>query len=282
MPPWNAPRARVQIKLSIQRLRTLQEKHLALAKKSRREIADLVARGRAETAKLRVEGIIQDDIHVELLELLELYAEKLQARFNVLDASTGTEPDPSIADAVSAIVYAAPRTELKELHVLREILMHKFGRAFSLAHIPPEPAPPTVPARILSKLALFTPAPELVDAYLAEIARGYGVAYVGGAAPASLELDVAADQDGGGKDAGGKGGDARGGPGDGQEKVYAAREPALAVPAEADKAAPGRTSPAPLPLVPPATASSTASPAPRKSDEDAELARRFERLKNLK
>jgi hypothetical protein len=62
----------VQIKLSIQRLRTLQEKKLALAKKARRDIADLVAKSRIETAKLRVEGLIQDDIYVELLELLEV------------------------------------------------------------------------------------------------------------------------------------------------------------------------------------------------------------------
>jgi hypothetical protein len=62
----------VQIKLSIQRLRTLQEKKLALAKKSRREIADLLLKNRVETARLRVEGLIQDDIYVELLELLEV------------------------------------------------------------------------------------------------------------------------------------------------------------------------------------------------------------------
>ena len=62
----------VQIRLSIQRLRTLQEKKLALAKKSRREIADLLTKGRIETARLRVEGLIQDDIYVELLELLEV------------------------------------------------------------------------------------------------------------------------------------------------------------------------------------------------------------------
>jgi hypothetical protein len=92
-----------------------------LAKKSRREIADLLQKSRVETARLRVEGLIQDDIYVELLELLEvgltdlptliitmrgtyehrsshefamyqlmmqLYSEMLQARFNLLDAST--------------------------------------------------------------------------------------------------------------------------------------------------------------------------------------------------
>lgn len=62
----------VQLKLSIQRLRTLQEKKLALAKKSRRDIADLLLKNRVETARLRVEGLIQDDIYVELLELLEV------------------------------------------------------------------------------------------------------------------------------------------------------------------------------------------------------------------
>ena len=72
LPPWNAPRTKVQIKLSIQRLRTVQQKKSALAKSSRREIADLLAKGRVETCRLRVEGLIQDDIYVELLELLEV------------------------------------------------------------------------------------------------------------------------------------------------------------------------------------------------------------------
>jgi hypothetical protein len=40
-------------------------------------------------------------------------------------AYTRTEPESSIEDAVCAIVYAAPRTELKELQVLREIITHK-------------------------------------------------------------------------------------------------------------------------------------------------------------
>lgn len=45
---------------------------MALAKKSRKEIADLLLKGRIETSRLRVEGLIQDDIYVELLELLEV------------------------------------------------------------------------------------------------------------------------------------------------------------------------------------------------------------------
>jgi vacuolar protein sorting-associated protein IST1 len=44
--------------------------------------------------------------------------------------------------------------------------------------------PPVVPPRIVSKVAVYIPPQELVDAYLEEIARGYGLAW---RAPVSLE-----------------------------------------------------------------------------------------------
>ncbi|KAF8204303.1 regulator of Vps4 activity in the MVB pathway-domain-containing protein [Mycena galopus ATCC 62051] len=132
MPPWNAPKAKVQLRLSVQRLRILQQKKEAQAKASRRDIASLLERGKVETARIKVETIINEDIHVELLELLELYSELLLARFGLLDQNT-REPDPGIAEGVCSIIHAAPRTELKELHVLRDILMHKYGREFSMA-----------------------------------------------------------------------------------------------------------------------------------------------------
>ena len=63
----------------------LQEKKEALAKSARRDIATLVERGKLETARLRVEQSIHEDIHVELLELLEMYCELLLARFGILE-----------------------------------------------------------------------------------------------------------------------------------------------------------------------------------------------------
>lgn len=71
--------------LAVQRLRILQEKKEALAKKSRRDIATLLEKSKVETAKLRVETMINEDITQELLELLELYCELLIARFGILD-----------------------------------------------------------------------------------------------------------------------------------------------------------------------------------------------------
>jgi vacuolar protein sorting-associated protein IST1 len=88
------------------------EKKAALAKASRRDIATLIEKNKLETARIKVESIIHDDIHVELLEILELYCELLSARFGLLD-TTAKEPDPGVYEAVTAIIHAALRTELK-------------------------------------------------------------------------------------------------------------------------------------------------------------------------
>lgn len=174
MPLWNAPKAKVQLRLSVQRLRTLQQKKEAQAKASRRDIAFLLEKGKIETARVKVETIINEDIHVELLELLELYCELLLARFGLLDQLT-REPDPGVSEGVCAIIHAAPRTELKELHILRDILMHKYGREFSVAVM--ENRDGVVSDRVVRKLSVATPSTDLVNAYLAEIAKAYGVAW---------------------------------------------------------------------------------------------------------
>lgn len=71
--------------MAVQRLRILQEKKEALAKQARREIATLLEKNKVETARIKVESMINEDIHIELLELLELYCELLLARFGMLD-----------------------------------------------------------------------------------------------------------------------------------------------------------------------------------------------------
>ncbi|KAJ6623080.1 DUF292-domain-containing protein [Mycena sp. CBHHK59/15] len=188
MPPWNAPKAKVQLRLSVQRLRILQQKKEAQAKASRRDIASLLERGKIETARVKVETIINEDIHVELLELLELYSELLLARFGLLDQNA-REPDPGIAEGVCSIIHAAPRTELKELHVLRDILMHKYGREFSMGVM--ENRDGCVSDRVVRKLGNATPSSELVDAYLNEIAKAYNVEW----APHPANAAGASDED---------------------------------------------------------------------------------------
>lgn len=145
-----------------------------MAKQARRDISALVEKGKLETARIKTEGIISEDIHLELLELMELYAETLLTRFALVDLPT-REPDISILPALCAIVHAAPRTELKELHVLREMLMAKYGREFAQDVMDNKDG--CVPERVISKLLVDTPDAKLVDLYIFEICKAYDVAF---------------------------------------------------------------------------------------------------------
>lgn len=58
-----------------------------LLQAARRDIATLLEKGKVETARIKTESIINEDIHLELLELLELYCEILSTRFGLIENS---------------------------------------------------------------------------------------------------------------------------------------------------------------------------------------------------
>jgi vacuolar protein sorting-associated protein IST1 len=157
--------------------------------------------GKLQSARIRVENIIRSDITTELHEMLELYCELVLARSQLLDppslphsspaSSTAIPLDPALEEAVRSLIYAAPRTDIKELHQTRNLLVEKFGKDVALASMEGE----GVAERVLNKLRVSTPKPELVDAYLSEIARFYGVPF--GEAK-SAEDDDDEDEPGGG------------------------------------------------------------------------------------
>lgn len=161
---------KVQLKLSISRLRMVQQKDTAIAKQQRRAMAVLLEQGKEESARIRVENIIRSDITTELLEVLELYCELLLARTGLLEAK---ECDPGLEEAIKSIIYAAPRTDVKELQQARALLVEKYGKDFALEAV--ENSDRKVAERVLKKLRVEPPDPELVTLYLKEIARTYGV-----------------------------------------------------------------------------------------------------------
>ena len=138
-----------------------------------------------ESARIRVENIILSDITTELLEILELYCELLLARASLLDAAAPPDwvqkekgvnyCDPGLEEAVNSIIYAAPRTDVKELQMVRNLLVDKFGKEFALRAM--ENRDDRVAKRVVDKLRVEPPRQELVTLYLKEIARTYGVAW---------------------------------------------------------------------------------------------------------
>ncbi|KAH0537717.1 hypothetical protein FGG08_005524 [Glutinoglossum americanum] len=161
---------KVQLKLAISRLRMVQQKETALAKQQRRAMAHLLEAGKEESARIRVENIIREELSVELLEILELYCELLLARIGLLEAK---ECDPGLEEAIKSIIYAAPRTDVRELQQARALLVEKFGKEFALQAV--ENSDGMVAERVLKKLRVEPPPQTLVTEYLREIARTYSV-----------------------------------------------------------------------------------------------------------
>lgn len=133
-------------------------------------MAQLLEVGKVDSARIRVENIIRSDITNELHEILELYCELLLARAGLLEAPTC---DPGLEEAVKSIIYAAPKTEIRELQQVRALLAEKFGKEFVLSAM--ENTENKVSEKVVKKLSVAPPREELVQGYLEEIARAYGV-----------------------------------------------------------------------------------------------------------
>lgn len=133
-------------------------------------MAQLLEVGKIESARIRVENIIRSDITTELYEILELYCELLLARAGLFEGHTC---DPGLEEAVKSIIYAAPKTEVRELQQVRTLLAEKYGKEFVLAAV--ENTDHKVSEKVVKKLSVTPPREELVQGYLEEIARAYGV-----------------------------------------------------------------------------------------------------------
>ncbi|KAK6835281.1 hypothetical protein RU639_001979 [Aspergillus parasiticus] len=92
--------------------------------------------------------------------------------------------DSALDEAAAAIFYAYPRfpSDVRELTILRGLLADRYGKEFmTLAQDDrfPEADGLRVPERLVKGLRVRPPSQELVESYLREIARAYGVAWGG-------------------------------------------------------------------------------------------------------
>lgn len=168
-------RLKVHLKMSVTRLRNMQQKKTALAKANRRDLAGLLSQGKDASARIRVENIIREDINVELLEILELYCELLLARIGLLESR---ECDPGLEEPIKSLMYSAHRSEVKELVTLRQMFTHKYGKQFEADAL--DNVDEKVNAKVIAKLSVQPPPQDLVTRYLKEIARTYHVPWHSG------------------------------------------------------------------------------------------------------
>lgn len=127
----NYSKLKTHLRLAVNRLKLLEKKKTELAQKSRKEIADYLATGKIERAKIRVEHIIREDYLVEAMEVVEMYCDLLLARFGLLQQMK--DLDDGIAEPVSSLIWVAPRlqSDIEELRTISDILTSKYGKPYA-------------------------------------------------------------------------------------------------------------------------------------------------------
>lgn len=171
----NYSKLKTNLRLAVNRLKLLEKKNTELALKARKEIADYIAAGKAERAKIRVEQIIREDYLVEAMEILEMYCDLLLARFGLVQQMKTL--DEGLSEAISSLIWVAPRmqADVAELKIIAEQLGVKYGKPYSLACR--DNAIGTVAPKLMHKLSVQAPPKILVEKYLIEIAKNYNVFY---------------------------------------------------------------------------------------------------------
>ena len=106
----NYNKLKTNLRLAINRLKLLEKKKTEMALKSRKEIADYIASGKTERAKIRVEHIIREDYMVEAMEVLEMYCDLLLARFGLIQQMKTL--DDGLAEAISSLIWVSPRLQV--------------------------------------------------------------------------------------------------------------------------------------------------------------------------
>lgn len=175
-------RLKTCLRMCVQRLRYAQEKQQALAKQDRRRVATLLSQGKEQMAYYRAESLITNDIHVELLEILELYCELLLARVSIINSIeneldlVSNHIEDGINEAIRSLAYSSSLyvPEVKELAQLKELIMFKFGKEFIKSL---QDNKTGVPEKVVKKCVPELPPEKLVILYLQEIAKTYEVPY---------------------------------------------------------------------------------------------------------
>lgn len=172
---FNPHKTKTQLRLCIGRIKLLRNKKVLAVKTFRREIAELLAGGKEDSARIRVESVIRENNMLSAFEILELFCELLQVRMALIQQSKTVMDDTR--EAIASVIYAAQRLpDLPELIVVRAQFANKFGKEFCVDCNSDEKAVEKgVNRGLFNALSVATPSGLKKLTTLQEICEEYGV-----------------------------------------------------------------------------------------------------------
>lgn len=171
-PVFESQKLKANLKMSVTRIRMQQDKRRNNVRRTRREIAELLAGGKLDPARIKVEGVMREHKSIDGLDALALFIEFVVTRAQYIGEVKTCPPD--LKEAISSILWAVPRIDdIPELQSIRLQFALKFGKHF--CEMCAENGELSVNSRVIEKLGgELPPSSECLD-YLQGIADEYQV-----------------------------------------------------------------------------------------------------------
>ncbi|MDP2437515.1 MAG: hypothetical protein Q8P67_17365, partial [archaeon] len=132
-------------------------------------IADLLSKNKDEMARVKACALIYQDYMIEVLNMVELYAETIHTRAQILLLSPGCPEE--LKKEIASVIYAAPFIENDELLKVRMLFIKRFGKWFPEHCLQSNAIDPALVAR----LKRDQPDPALINYYLSTIAKRHNI-----------------------------------------------------------------------------------------------------------
>lgn len=165
-PKWDPGKLKVQLQLSLSRMKQVRAKNQANETKLKREIALMLKDNQTDKAAVKAEQLLQLQHRDFAVDLLNTIVETLKTRTAYIDSKPECPLD--VIGHVASVLYCAPRLEeIPELAESEKIFRARYGADWQqLEHVHP---------RLVDALDLIPPSPSTVMSILARVAAEHRV-----------------------------------------------------------------------------------------------------------
>eukprot|EP01105_Mastigella_eilhardi_P021615 TRINITY_DN5250_c0_g1_i2.p8 TRINITY_DN5250_c0_g1~~TRINITY_DN5250_c0_g1_i2.p8 ORF type:complete len:133 (+),score=48.04 TRINITY_DN5250_c0_g1_i2:594-992(+) len=111
-PKFDVTRFKVNVKLALTRMKLQKNKKANWIIAEKRAVAEELAKGNEEQARIKVETVIKEDFCIESYDLLELYLEEVATQIKLIDNLKVCPQE--LKEAVCTLVYASSRVQIAE------------------------------------------------------------------------------------------------------------------------------------------------------------------------
>eukprot|EP00742_Colponemidia_sp_Colp-10_P020755 GILJ01024239.1.p1 GENE.GILJ01024239.1~~GILJ01024239.1.p1 ORF type:complete len:277 (+),score=47.02 GILJ01024239.1:50-880(+) len=181
-------RLKINLKMAVSRIRIHQNKIVNSVKAQRRALAELISVGKYDSARVKVEALMREDVSLEGLEALVLFCDLVATRVGVVANSPGISsskkedsfssvgPPPELKESISSILWSSERVSgVLELATVRRQFIAKYGKQFVGSCIANSEF--AVNEKILDRLGMGVPSNEAAVRYMEAVATEYGVTF---------------------------------------------------------------------------------------------------------